>query len=50
MNTRGTLCPSDSTACGWVNAAWITSPMRVFFSSSHKAASITSATPMVKSR
>ncbi len=50
MNTAGTLWPSDSTASGWVSAAWITSPMRVRVSSSHTATSIRMATPMPKAR
>ena len=29
IKTRGTLWPRASTISGWVNAAWITRPMRV---------------------
>jgi len=50
MNTRGTLWPSASTASGCVNAAWMTRPMRVRVSSSHKATSIASATTIMKPR
>ena len=44
MNTRGTLWPSASAMSGWVSAAWITRPTRVWRSSSHSASSINRAT------
>ena len=50
MNTRGTLWPRVSTACGCVNAAWITRPMRVRVSSSHTDTSITTADSIMKAR
>ncbi len=50
MNTRGTLCPSDSTVSGWVSAAWITRPMRVRVSNSQMAISISTATSIMKPR
>ena len=50
MKTKGTLCPSDSTASGCVSAAWITKPMRVRVSISHSDSSIKRATNIMKVR
>ena len=50
MKTRGTLWPSDSTISGCVKAAWITKPIRVRVSKSHKDSSMNSATSIMKPR
>src|SRR6185436_13832537 len=50
MNTRGTLCPSASTVCGCVSAAWITRPIRVRGSASQIDTSIATDTSIMKTR
>ena len=50
MNTRGTLCPRASTISGCVSALWITRPMRVRVSISHKARSMATATTIMNPR
>ncbi len=50
VKTIGTLWPSALAICGWVNAARMTIPTRVFFSRSQSASNMPAETSSMKPR
>ena len=50
MKIFGTLWPRWPTMAGWVSAAWMISPARVFFRSRKRATSMVIDTASMKTR